>query len=65
MSRILVIGGGVLYWLNVPLALQQVTEPVIRVGIKKSMVKVSTLALVYPAAMIALAVMGSRGRQKH
>ena len=62
---ILVIGGGVLYWLNVPLALQQVTEPVIRVGIKKSMVKVSTLALVYPAAMIALAVMGSRGRQKH
>jgi hypothetical protein len=62
---VLVIAGGVLYWLNVPLALQQVTEPVIRTGIKKSMVKVTAQALVYPAAMIALAIMGSRSRSKH
>lgn len=57
---VLVIAGGVLYWLNVPLALQQVTEPIIRTGIKKSMVKVTAQALVYPAAMIAMAIMGSR-----
>lgn len=62
---VLVIAGGVLYWLNVPLALQQVTEPVIRTGIKKSMAKVTVQALVYPAAMIALAIMGSRSRSKH
>jgi hypothetical protein len=61
----LVVAGGVLYWLNVPLALQQVTEPVIRTGIKKSMAKVTVQALVYPAAMIALAIMGSRSRSKH
>ena len=60
----LVIAGGVLYWLNVPLALQQVTEPVIRTGIKKSMAKVTVQALVYPAAMIAMAIMGSR-KTKH
>ena len=62
---VLVIAGGVLYWLNVPLALQQVTEPVIRTGIKKSMAKVTVQALVYPAAMIALAILGSRSRSKH
>jgi hypothetical protein len=55
----------VLYWLNVPLALQQVTEPVIRTGIKKSMAKVTVQAVVYPAAMIALAILGSRSRSKH
>ena len=62
---VLVLAGGVLYWLNVPLALQQVTEPIIRTGIKKSMTKVTVQALVYPAAMIALAIMGSRSRSKH
>jgi hypothetical protein len=64
-TAVLVIAGGVLYWLNVPLALQQVTEPVIRTGIKKSMAKVTVQALVYPTAMIALAILGSRSRSKH
>jgi len=60
---VLVVAAGVLYWLNVPLALKQVTEPVIRLGIKKSMVKVTTQAVLYPAAMVFLALIGSRSRQ--
>jgi hypothetical protein len=56
----LVVAAGVLYWLNVPLALGEVTEPMVRLGIKKSMVKVTTQAVLYPAAMVYLALIGSR-----
>ena len=57
---VLVVAAGVLYWLNVPLALGAVTEPMIRLGIKKSMLKVTTQAVLYPAAMVYLALIGSR-----
>jgi hypothetical protein len=56
----LVVAAGVLYWLNVPLALGAVTEPMVRLGIKKSMLKVTTQAVLYPAAMVYLALIGSR-----
>ena len=57
---VLVVAAGVLYWLNVPLALGAVTEPMVRLGIKKSVLKVTTQAVLYPAAMVYLALIGSR-----
>lgn len=61
---VVVVAAGVLYWLNVPIALGAVTEPMIRLGIKKSMLKVTTQAVLYPAAMVFLAVIGSRGNKQ-
>jgi hypothetical protein len=58
----LALAAGVLYWLNVPIALKAVQEPLIRLGIKKSIFKVTTQAVLYPLAMVALALMGMRSR---
>ena len=53
---LLVLAGGVLYWLNVPLALNALrNQPVPRMGIVKSMVKVTVQVVFYSAAMLTLA----------
>jgi fucose 4-O-acetylase-like acetyltransferase len=56
-----VVAGGVLYWLNVPLALNALrNQPVPRMGIHKSMVKVTAQVLFYSAAMLTFARMATR-----
>jgi uncharacterized protein (DUF486 family) len=58
---LLVIAGGVLYWLNVPLALNALkNQPVPRMGIVKSMVKVTAQVVFYSAAMLTFARMATR-----
>ena len=57
----LILVGAVLYWLNVPLALQALKNaPAPRLGIIKSTVKVSAQAVLYPIALIVFARMGAR-----
>jgi uncharacterized protein (DUF486 family) len=58
---LLVLAGGVLYWLNVPLALNALkNDPVPRMGITKSVVKVTAQVVLYSAAMLTFARMGAR-----
>src|SRR5258706_10695356 len=58
---LLVLAGGVLYWLNVPLALNALkNQPVPRMGIMKSMLKVTAQVVLYSAAMLTFARMASR-----
>jgi len=45
---LMVLVGLVLYWLNVPLALKAVVDPMPRLGIKKSILKVSAQGILYP-----------------
>ena len=56
----LIVGAAVLYWLDVPLALKAVTDRLPRLGIKKSMTKVSAQAVLYPIGLVVFAWMGSR-----
>lgn len=56
----LIVSAGVLYWLNVPAALTAVKEPLIRLGIKKSIIKVTIQAVLYPAALLTFATLGRR-----
>jgi hypothetical protein len=61
MAAVILVGA-VLYWLNVPLALQALKNaPAPRLGIIKSAVKVSAQAVLYPIALIVFARMGTRG----
>ena len=55
-----IVAAALLYWLAVPLALKAVKEPVIRLGIMKSVVKVSAQALLYPIALVVLVRMANR-----
>lgn len=57
LLALLVVGAGALYWLDVPLALQAVKEPMIRLGIDKSILKVTVQAVLYPVALVAMARM--------
>jgi len=58
---LLVLAGGVLYWLAVPLALNALkNQPLPRLGIEKSIVKVTVQVVLYSAAMLTFARMGSR-----
>ncbi len=55
-----VVSGLVLYWLDVPLALKAVTDPTPRLGIKKSIVKVSAQGVLYPIILGGSAWLGNR-----
>jgi uncharacterized membrane protein YidH (DUF202 family) len=58
---LLVLAGGVLYWLNVPLALNALkNQPVPRLGIVKSVIKVTAQVVLYSAAMLTFARMATR-----
>jgi len=58
---LLVVVGGVLYWLNVPLALNALkNQPVPRLGIVKSVIKVTAQVVLYSAAMLTFARMATR-----
>jgi len=57
---VLVVLAAVLYALAVPLALKAVKEGPIRLGIMKSILKVSAQAVLYPIALIAFARMANR-----
>jgi hypothetical protein len=60
---VLVIAGGVLYGLNAPLALRALkNQPVPRLGIMKSIVKVTGQVVLYSTAMITFAAMGRSRR---
>lgn len=61
LLAVLILAAGLLYWLNVPLALKAVQEPMIRLGIKKSILKVTVQSLIYPASLLGLARMSTRG----
>ena len=56
----LIVVAAVLYVTNVPIALKSVQDPVIRTGLKKAIAKTSVQAVVYPAALLWLAVKGWR-----
>jgi hypothetical protein len=55
-----VLIGTVLYWLNVPLALKAVLEPLPRLGIRKSIIKVSAQGILYPIMLGASVWMATR-----
>jgi len=57
---VLILASAVLYWLDVPLALKAVKDSMPRLGIMKSVVKVSAQAVLYPIALVVFARMGSR-----
>jgi len=57
---VLVVLAAVLYGLDVPLALKAVKEGPVRMGIMKSILKVSAQAVLYPIALIAFARMSNR-----
>ena len=57
---VLVVLAAVLYALAVPLALRAVKEGPVRLGIMKSILKVSAQAVLYPLALLAFARMGIR-----
>jgi hypothetical protein len=51
-----VLAAGLLYALNVPLALRAVTDPVARQGVLKAMTKTIVQVVAYPTGLITLAV---------
>ena len=57
---VLVVLAAVLYGLDVPLALKAVKEGPVRLGIMKSILKVSAQAVLYPVALIAFARISNR-----
>jgi len=57
---VLVVLAAALYGLDVPLALNAVKAGPIRLGILKSIMKVSAQAVLYPVALIAFARIGNR-----
>lgn len=60
LLALLVLTMGTLYWLNVPVALKAVQEPMIRFGLKKSILKVSTQTVLYPLALATFILAGRR-----
>jgi hypothetical protein len=51
-----IVLAAVLYATNVPIALQSVTDPLIRTGLKKAIAKTTTQAVLYPIAFVWIAV---------
>jgi len=47
-----------LYARSVPVALETVTEPVLRVGLKKAILKTTLQGVLYPAAYLWIATLG-------
>lgn len=53
---VMIVVAALLYVTNVPIALQSVQDPGVRTGLKKAIAKTSVQAVVYPAALLWLAV---------
>jgi len=53
-----IVVAGLLYATNVPIALQSVTDPVVRTGVTKAVAKTCAQAVVYPLAFAWIAVKG-------
>ena len=65
LLALIVLVAGLLYALNVPLALRAVTDPVARQGVLKAMIKTAVQVVAYPSGLIALAAIAwsmTRGR---
>ncbi|HEV8456278.1 MAG TPA: hypothetical protein VGQ69_04755 [Gemmatimonadales bacterium] len=60
---VVVLGMAALYWLDVPLALKAVRTGPVRLGILKSITKVTAQAILYPVALVVLVRMANRGKQ--
>jgi hypothetical protein len=60
LLALLLLAGGVLYLLTVPLGLRSVTDPMALLGLKKAMAKSLVQLLVYPALFLTIAVAGWR-----
>lgn len=52
--------GAVLYATNIPIALQSVTDPTIRTGLKKAITKAAGQSVIYPVAFVWLAFVAWR-----
>ena len=50
LLAVLIVAAAILYLLNLPIALQSVTQPVIRTGLKKAIAKTAGQSVLYPLA---------------
>lgn len=55
IAALLILAGTLLYALNLPLAFKTVEEPLLRTGLKKSVLKTLVQALIYPTVFLILA----------
>ena len=57
---VVIVLAAVLYATNVPIALKSISDPVVRLGLKKAIAKTAGQAIVYPCAFVWLALKGWR-----
>jgi hypothetical protein len=60
LLAVLIALAAILYATNVPIALQSVSDPLVKTGLKKAIVKTALQAVVYPCAFVWLALKGWR-----
>jgi hypothetical protein len=56
LLALLILVWALMYATNIPIALQAVTQPAVRTGLKKAMAKTACQSVLYPAAFALLAI---------